>query len=274
MKIKFILFFIILYTININSQNCIKGKTIDKNDKSIVNYVTIAIKGTDKGTFSDEFGNFSININSKNDTLILSSIGYKKLEFYPFGKDSLIIELEKDTLTLNEIIVNNNSKKCKKIKFKNKKSFYNEILYEGTIIRRKVKLEGKYLCNFSLELLPNYDNAKIILRPYLTDSENNPLFINDYSKELTLNKNKVNKIRFEFDENVFIENKEYYLGIETISLPNNQNYSNNIQIICSNDKSKNSDIISVFNFIQQSGKKMIFDRKLETNIKIDIEKSN
>lgn len=271
-KLFYCIFF--LFTLNIYSQNIINGKIIDKNENTSIDFVTIAVKGTNKGTYSDEKGNFKIqHNNSLNDTLIFSRIGYKKKEVALVVGDSLTVELEKDILTLKEIIVSPISKKCKKIKFKNKKSNYNEILYEGTIIRRKINIEGNLLCNFSLDFLPNYDNAKVVLRPFLTDVNNNSKLINDYTKEFTLQKGKINKIKFEFNENIFIEDKEIFIGLEIISIPQNDNYSKNIQIICTNDKVKGSEVFSIYNFIQQNGTKMTFDRKFENNIKVDIEVS-
>src|SRR5690606_12442724 len=59
-------------------QQQLKGKVLDAAGKPIVG-VSIAVKGTSKGTQSDAQGNFSIEAGS-GDVLVVSSVGYKSKE--------------------------------------------------------------------------------------------------------------------------------------------------------------------------------------------------
>jgi len=72
-------------------------------------FVHIIIKNKRRGTISDFQGFFSLVV-EKNDTLIFSSIGYKKTSFYVGDTvsyhDYFITKiLESDTITLNEMVI-------------------------------------------------------------------------------------------------------------------------------------------------------------------------
>lgn len=269
----FFISFLFLTSFISSSQNILRGKIIDKIDKKELKYVNIALKNKYKGTYSDENGNFNIDFQKSKDTLLFRCIGYKKMEVFNIKYDTIIIKMDKDTISLEEIKIKPIIKNCKKLKLKYKEAKFNQVLFEGTIIRRKLKLENKYLCGFILVLIPNYD-AKIIMRPYLTNQNNDNLFSNDYLVEKNLIKNKLNKIRFDFKENISLTNGFYYLGLEIISLPNNNNYSNNIQILCSDDTESSTEVLSIFNFSQQEHRNMNFDKKSDCNIKLELIISN
>jgi hypothetical protein len=267
MRIFLILF--ILVSTSANSQTILKGRVIDSSDKSVIKYVNISIKNKNKGTSSDKNGNFNINFDKFNDTLIFSCIGYKKIELFSFKSDTIEINMLRDTIALNEIEIKPIIKKCKKIKLSYNQSKINSVLFEGTIIRRKVKINSKYLCGFGFEIISNYD-TNIIVRPYFTNDHSEQLLFNDYVIEEELKKKKLTKIKFNFKENLLLEEDSYYIGLEILSIPNNNNYVNNVQIICSDDSEKNTDVISIYNFIQQDNLKMNFDKTLDYNIKLEI----
>ena len=65
---------------------------------------TIMEKGSTNGTVSDLDGNFSLQMNSQG-TILISYIGYITQEIKVDKNDKLIITLEEDTETLDEVVV-------------------------------------------------------------------------------------------------------------------------------------------------------------------------
>lgn len=67
--------------------------------------VTVLVKGTTKGTQTDENGRFSLLANPQ-DTLVFSYIGFKTLEVPVNNQTTLIVRLEEDTTQLKEVVLN------------------------------------------------------------------------------------------------------------------------------------------------------------------------
>lgn len=262
-NIKILVLFLSTYCF---SQHNLKGIIIDQTEKKTLEYVTIAIKNKSKGTYSDENGKFSINLDLTKDTLLISSIGYKEVLYYNIKQDSIIISMEKEIFDLEEVVLSPIIKNCKKEKTKFKKPKYHELLIEGTIVKRKLLIKNKkYLCGYSFEIFSNYD-TEVTLRSFLTNMKNENLLSNDYIAKIKLIKNEMKEVTFVFNENILIPDETFHLGIEVISLPNNENYENHVQIKCSSDAICNTDVVSVFNFVQQSGQVINFDYKFHNNI--------
>src|SRR5690606_27741046 len=85
-------------------QNQVKGLVTDSNGISIPG-VTIQIKGTSKGTFTNDNGEFNINA-SPTDILILTYIGFKTLEVSVGNSSELSLVLHQDVTSLDEVTVN------------------------------------------------------------------------------------------------------------------------------------------------------------------------
>lgn len=84
-------------------ENPIKGKIVSTTGEGLPG-VTIAIKGTSKGTTSDADGNFSISAD-KGQVLVFSFIGYKNKEVTVGDEANMSITLEDATTQLSEIVV-------------------------------------------------------------------------------------------------------------------------------------------------------------------------
>lgn len=67
--------------------------------------VTVMIKGTTQGTYTDEKGTFTIQA-SPTDVLVFSYIGYKTLEITVNSQTTLSIQLLEDTTQLKEVVLN------------------------------------------------------------------------------------------------------------------------------------------------------------------------
>lgn len=67
--------------------------------------VNVLVKGTTTGTVTDIDGKYSIRVNSNDDILIFSSIGYTATEVPVNGRSTINISLEEDIQSLQEVVV-------------------------------------------------------------------------------------------------------------------------------------------------------------------------
>ena len=81
----------------------VKGNVTDNNGQPLSG-VSIQVKGSSAGTSTDAKGNYSLNVPDKA-ILIVSSVGYNKVEIAVNGKTVLNITLEAATSGLNEVVV-------------------------------------------------------------------------------------------------------------------------------------------------------------------------
>ena len=65
---------------------------------------SVSIKGTSKGTVTDQNGNFTMDV-QRGETIVVSFLGYITNEFVYNGETNLFIELREDTQKLDEVVV-------------------------------------------------------------------------------------------------------------------------------------------------------------------------
>ncbi|GAA3594182.1 TonB-dependent receptor [Flavivirga amylovorans] len=101
-----LVFFICFSSLHLLAQQqiTITGIVVDKTDKIPIAGANIIVKGTSRGTTSDFDGNYSLKV-STGDILVISYIGYTKME-KPVGTTTVInIELEQSLDALDEVVV-------------------------------------------------------------------------------------------------------------------------------------------------------------------------
>ena len=70
-----------LLFINVHAQNkALSGNVKNAQSKENVAAISVTVKGEGIGTFTNEKGNFSINVNSFPATLVFSSVGFDDME--------------------------------------------------------------------------------------------------------------------------------------------------------------------------------------------------
>ncbi|OQP39402.1 hypothetical protein A4D02_17405 [Niastella koreensis] len=84
-------------------QKTVTGTVIDNQDKTPLAGVGIIVKGQKKAAITDDAGNFKIEV-LPNTVLVISHLGYKPVEITT-GETAMSIELERDTKTMNEVVV-------------------------------------------------------------------------------------------------------------------------------------------------------------------------
>jgi len=97
------------------AQKTVTGKIINNADKQPLAGVTIQVKGTKVATQTNSDGSFSIAAPRDNSTLVISSVGFDRLEFPVAGRNSIgDVGLTAATTSLNEIVVTGYSTQKKK----------------------------------------------------------------------------------------------------------------------------------------------------------------
>ncbi|MEO5893200.1 MAG: carboxypeptidase-like regulatory domain-containing protein, partial [Ferruginibacter sp.] len=82
----------------------VKGKITNRNGSGI-SRVSIAVKGTQQGTITDDNGNFSLKVADENASLIISFTGYKKQEVKLNGRTEINVQMEVEVNSLNDVVV-------------------------------------------------------------------------------------------------------------------------------------------------------------------------
>lgn len=98
---------IVLTPISENSgtkqQRPVKGKVTTLAGEPLPG-VTVLVKGTTTGVVTDNQGNFSLTFPAEGTTLVFSFIGKKKKEVNVEGKNSVNVQLEEESINLDEVV--------------------------------------------------------------------------------------------------------------------------------------------------------------------------
>ncbi|WP_338359162.1 TonB-dependent receptor [Yeosuana marina] len=86
------------------NQLTITGTVIDENGVPLSG-ANILIKGTSKGAQADFDGNFTLDLNSGDDILIVSYVGFLTKEVKVNGQSKLTITMQQDAASLDEVVV-------------------------------------------------------------------------------------------------------------------------------------------------------------------------
>ena len=83
----------------------ISGKVTDSKDGSTLVGVSVLVKGTTNGAVTDINGNFKLSVSSPTATLVVTYIGYNKLEVSATAGTPVTIKLDAASTSLNEVVV-------------------------------------------------------------------------------------------------------------------------------------------------------------------------
>lgn len=111
MRYLFFIFFLFVFSLASQAQKItISGKAIDIETKEPLPFATIGIKGKSVGTITNLHGEFDFHIprEFQNDLFVINMLGYQTYEapvWTLLGSSSLVIEVKKSTLVLDEVLV-------------------------------------------------------------------------------------------------------------------------------------------------------------------------
>lgn len=130
-RITLFLLFSLLYCTG-RAQISVKGRVFSENEELPLAGATVQIEGSSKGTFSDEYGNFSLLINKESDTLIVSFIGYKSelLLLKGRGSSPLVVFLRPVSSEMDEIVISTGYEKTPRERVTGSFAFINNALIE------------------------------------------------------------------------------------------------------------------------------------------------
>src|SRR6478609_1541119 len=107
---KFLIFFLLISGIATAQKLTITAKLVDKETKESLVFATVGILGKSLGTITNMQGDFDFHVpvEYRNDILVISIIGYQNYAapvWTLLDNKTLIIELEKSTTVLQEVVV-------------------------------------------------------------------------------------------------------------------------------------------------------------------------
>ena len=94
----------LLFCAFIYAQKTVTGTVSDNNGIPLAG-ASVVVKGTSNGTSTDFDGNYSLNVQSDNDILVISYIGYKTVEASVGSQNVVNAILAEDAESLNEVVI-------------------------------------------------------------------------------------------------------------------------------------------------------------------------
>jgi len=94
----------LLFSLSSFAQDVVSGKVTDAADGSSIPGVSVAVKGTTRGSQTDANGTYKVNAGS-NATLVFSFVGYASKEVAVGGKSVVNVSLTADNKSLEEVVV-------------------------------------------------------------------------------------------------------------------------------------------------------------------------
>ena len=99
----FTVVFLLFGAVTISAQT-VKGKVTDSSGEAL-SFMNVVEKGTTNGTTTDENGEFSLNVQKLPTTISVSSLGFKTVDKNISDTSYVIIVLEEDNLSLDEVVL-------------------------------------------------------------------------------------------------------------------------------------------------------------------------
>lgn len=142
--------------------------------------VSVLIRGTTNGTITDGAGTFALDVSSEDDVLVLSFVGYRKIELPVAGKTNIDATLEADVTSLEEVMVVGYGVQKKSVVTGAIARIGSEDLRANKDLRIEQAMQGK---TAGVIIMNNSgqpgDNMTIRIRGTGTNGDPDPLFIVD-----------------------------------------------------------------------------------------------
>lgn len=158
----------------------ISGTVIDATTGETMPAVNIVVKGTMNGTSSDENGVFELMVNSLNDTLQFSFIGYEVLEVPIAGRKIIEVALQPQTVLGDELLVVGYGTQTKRDLTGSVGRVSTEDIADATYLSADQALQGKLS---GVQVIPFSgkpgDGVTVQIRGIGTINNSQPLFVVD-----------------------------------------------------------------------------------------------
>jgi len=224
---RFCIIFLIVFPLNALCQTYYDGIILSKSTKKRIPYASIGLLNQNKGTTSDEKGNFRLVSKYFGDSLIISAVGYKTLKVAGSAiVGGMKFELEENTVLLSEVIITkkpdtnisialNNFNNCGIDYYSVGLGTYSQIAQHfyaphenmQLIKLRICKLERKAIFRvriYEMDSTTRKPSNEIVLKNILVNSENRNVNLNLESDSIILKK------------------RDFFIAIEWLFIPNNE----------------------------------------------------
>ncbi len=229
-KIKYLL----LIFVSVQCFSQISGNVTDSVTELPIDYVNIWVKNTRNGTTTNSSGNFNFESGKVGDTLLISYLGYKELQFLAQKENN--VELIPDEIALAEVlIIPMRNTQIKIINSYNKSNSIKEFYYNGhySLARfykyKKEYEQSPFINKISLVVLSALKN-KVTFKVHLikADKEGKPSdqILSEYYI-ITIDKGK-NEITVNFsNEKLIFPKNGVFVVIDRLNLEENK-FSNKL----------------------------------------------
>ncbi|QEH40209.1 SusC/RagA family TonB-linked outer membrane protein [Chitinophaga sp. XS-30] len=158
----------------------VKGRIRDVKNLSLPG-VTVMVKGTQKGTATDEKGNFTLTDVDPQATLVLQFIGYEQQEYPVNGKTTFDILLKETEQQLDEYVVTGYGTTKKVTKTGSVSTVKGSEIRQAPTVNVSNALVGRVsgLMAINNSGEPGYDGSRILIRGRSTFRNSDPLVVID-----------------------------------------------------------------------------------------------
>jgi CarboxypepD_reg-like domain len=224
-------FFLVLisflfFGIPIFGQDLCQGFIINKLTREKIPFVTISLLNDNRGTNADDQGMFHLCINKlNNDTLIVSSVGYKYLKIPVRNLPlNMVLELEEKRNILPEVIIGKKSIMSSLILNEFSQCGNNYYTTSGVITQMaqhfQAPIENSQLSEINICKLG--DNSLFRIRIYSMDSINK-IPSEDIADTIIEVKSSKRHVHINLEKfNIVIPKKDFFIAIEWIKIPYNE----------------------------------------------------
>mgnify|MGYP002507726614 CR=1 FL=1 len=104
-RISFLVVLALCSAVAVQSQTTLFGTIKSKGTGETLSAVSVTVKGTARGTFTDDRGNFRLTVDKLPVTLVVSSVGYEDLELEVNTAAALVLQLAPKAALGQEVVV-------------------------------------------------------------------------------------------------------------------------------------------------------------------------
>ncbi|MFH5884659.1 SusC/RagA family TonB-linked outer membrane protein [Halalkalibaculum sp. DA3122] len=166
---------------HVNQEETVSGIVTDAETGESLPGVNIIVKGTTIGTTTNIEGEYSLDVPSLNDTLVVSFVGYQTQEIAINGRQSINITLTQSAITGEELVVVGYGTRTKETATGSISAVSGERMEKAPVTNLSQNLSGKipglFAVNTSGE--PGADDATLRIRGEHTLNNNQPLIVID-----------------------------------------------------------------------------------------------
>lgn len=177
------IFWLCVTSLGIAQQTEVEGKVTDVQSNEVLPGVNVMVKGTTTGTFTDVDGEYKLTVESLQDTLIFSFVGFQTQEVPVNGRTPIDVQMVSRTISGEELVVVGYGEQTQETVTASISTVSNEEISKSPAINLGNSLSGKVTGVQTIQRsgLPGGDKPELFLRGVssLSQGRSHPLVIVD-----------------------------------------------------------------------------------------------